>query len=72
MQGNRLISSIGAVAKDGKFSVEISRPLFDETGNQTLITLIVEPIDIEVALPRVKMTLEREELGRSRESRESQ
>lgn len=56
IQGSRLVSSLGMVSGDGKFSLELSSPLFGDPVDQP-ITLIVEPIDIETALPRIKQKL---------------
>lgn len=62
LQGDRLISSVGLVQKDGTFSIEISKPLFDDPINQP-IALVIEPIDQESALPHLKIRLEKDRIG---------
>lgn len=61
MQGNRLVSSIGSISADGRFSLEISNPLVFE--DQMPINLIVLPMDSESALPEVRISLKPEDLS---------
>lgn len=56
MLGTRLVSSVGEIDEAGKFSLEVSHPLFHDAENQPL-NLIVEPLDLETALPRIKHKL---------------
>ncbi len=57
MLGSRLVSAVAEIDEQGKFSLDVSRPLFLEAENQPL-NLIVEPIDQETALPRIKHKLD--------------
>lgn len=57
MLGSRLISSVGGLDSSGQFSLEISRPLFKDEETQP-VNLIIEPLDFETALPRVKHPLD--------------
>lgn len=57
VQGTRLVSSIGKVNDNGEFSIEISDPLFTNTPDQQ-VTLVIEPGDPSIALPRVKHRIE--------------
>lgn len=57
MQGSRLISSIGTVDRDGRFILEVSNPFFEEIKEQP-ISLIVEPINFEIPLPRISQKIE--------------
>lgn len=59
MQGNRLVSSVGTVASDGKFSLEVSNPLFEA---QMPINLIIVPANSEMGLPKIKIKLKPEDL----------
>lgn len=59
MQGQRLISSIGLVKQDGQFSVEVAHAIVD---NNLPITLIVEPKDLEIALPKITKKLDKDQL----------
>jgi hypothetical protein len=60
LQGTRLVSSVGMIKSDGQFSVEISNPLF---GNNDLpINLVIEPNDIEIALPKITKKLDKNQL----------
>jgi hypothetical protein len=61
LQGDRLISAVGPVQKDGSFSIEISKPLFDDPINQP-IALMIEPIAQDAPLPRLKVRLDKEQL----------
>ena len=50
IQGNRLVSSVSQVKKNGHFLLELSQPLF--LGDDDLLSLIIEPSDSESTLPR--------------------
>jgi hypothetical protein len=57
MLGPRLISSVNEIDEEGKFSLILSRPLFADAKNQPL-NLLIEPVDPEAALPRIKHKLD--------------
>ncbi len=59
MLGSRLVSSVNEIDAVGVFSLEVSKPLFKDAENQPL-NLIVEPLDEETALPRIKHKLDLE------------
>jgi hypothetical protein len=55
IQGDRLVSSVSRVKKNGHFLVELSKPLF--LGDEALLTVIIEPHDEESALPRFEKNI---------------
>jgi len=55
-QGPRLISSIAEVDKHGDFSLEVASPLYSDLHDQP-IALIIEPIDFDSPLPRIKQKI---------------
>lgn len=59
MQGYRLISSVGLVKPDGQFSVEVAKAIVD---NNLPITLLVEPNNLETALPKITKKLDKDQL----------
>ena len=57
MLGSRLISSVNEIDINGKFALLISQPLFNDAENQPL-NLLIEPVDAETALPRIRHKLD--------------
>ncbi len=57
MLGTRLISSVNRINAAGEFSLEVSNPIYSDASGQP-INLIIEPIDFETALPRIKHKLD--------------
>lgn len=58
MLGSRLISSIDHLDTDGSFSLEISPLVHGLDPDQSPINLVIEPLDLENSLPRVKHKLD--------------
>ncbi len=53
MQGPRLVSSVAEVKDDGSFFLNVANPLFSDLSEQP-INVVLEPINPESALPRIK------------------
>ncbi len=62
MQGNRLVSSRESVKTDGTLSLELSHSFLTDPSDVPLM-LLIEPEDIENALPRIKVKLDKNLLG---------
>lgn len=60
LQGSRLVSSRGRVQKDGSFKLELANQMF--LGNDVPLTLLIEPENQELPLPRVKKIYRASEL----------
>ncbi|HXW52609.1 MAG TPA: hypothetical protein VEL47_00760 [Myxococcota bacterium] len=63
MQGPRLASSVAEIDHSGSFSLSVTKPLFHDLAEQPL-NLVIEPIDTESALPRIKQKLSYETVQR--------
>lgn len=57
MLGSRLISSVREIDTEGKFSLEVAKPISADASSLPL-NLIIEPTDFETALPRIKQKLD--------------
>ncbi len=62
MQGNRLVSSSESINSDGTISLELSNSFFTDPSDVPLM-LVIEPQDIENALPRLRVKLDKSLLG---------